>query len=198
MSEMQPAHEYALPEGYEDTRAVLMARDPHWLYLYWNIAEGTAKSFYDELGGELWDKSTPVIKVTNVSLNKRHYIRINDFSTSWYINVPDARCMYTAEIGRKISDGIFISFAASNFVETPGDNMGSPAAPLFVDFREAAKSCGELLQCGPEPFAYGRMPETASSLGFQVIDPDGLPSSSEAAGRFQSDARQAKAKPEKG
>lgn len=119
---------------YEQDCINLLVRDPHWVYVYWDISEKRKELLVHELGNEFVSKSVPALKVTNVSKNESFYVRINEFSTSWYVNVPDSNSIYVAEIGRKISDSFFISILSSNSIVTPGDSVSNESAAHFVNF----------------------------------------------------------------
>ncbi len=139
MAEIQSESTYYLPVGYDDNKIILLARDPHWLYAYWEISNEKRNRFYEELGQGLWEKSVPVLKVTNVSINSSFFVRINDFSSSWYINVADADCLYMAEIGRKL-DQFYINLASSNYISTPTDSVSHNTSARFIDYKELRKS----------------------------------------------------------
>lgn len=123
----------------DDSSIVLMTRDPHSIYAYWQVSESAKNKFLEELGRELWEKSFPVLKVTNVSRNESFFVRINEFSDNWYINVPDPNSLYVAEIGRMTAGMFFIGLASSNYVVTPGDSVSSNTASHFVDYRDLKK-----------------------------------------------------------
>jgi len=125
---------YDLPSCYNDNSITLLARDPHWLYAYWEISDERRDFFFKDLGHELWEKSVPVLKITNVSKNENTFVRINDFCSSWYINVPDTNCLYTAEIGRRVSERFFINLASSNYAATPCNNISVNNTMLFVNY----------------------------------------------------------------
>lgn len=125
-----------LPLGYDESRIMIMPRDPHWLYAYWEISGNTRADFIKEFGSEIWEKSEPVIKITNLSKNTHFYIRINDYANNWYINVPDSNCVYSAELGRNIHERFFIGFTGSNRTRTPGDCVSTNNTIFFSDYRE--------------------------------------------------------------
>lgn len=136
MSEAYMPDSHQFFSGYNDNRIVLLARDPHWLYAYWELSEENKKKFYEDFGHELWEKSLPVLKVTNVSKNERFYIRINDFSDNWYINVSDSDSLYVAEIGRMVSGQFFINLASSNYTVTPGENVSMNTSAYFINYKD--------------------------------------------------------------
>lgn len=136
MLETNAQNQYFLPPVYDDNRIVLLARDPFWLYAYWEISREKRNDFFDNFGNNLWDKSIPVLKVTNISRNDVFYVRINDFSNSWYINVSDSNNVYAAEIGRMVREQFFVSLASSNHITTPGDSISQNTTSCFADYRD--------------------------------------------------------------
>lgn len=136
MSEVHTQTSNDLPFGYSDNKIVLLPKDPNCLYAYWEISEKRKNEFIEEFGEKLWEKSIPVIKVTNVSNNTNFYIRINDFTNNWYINVPCPDSLYVAELGRKISDQFFITLASSNYVATPSVTVSQNTGAYFINYRD--------------------------------------------------------------
>lgn len=139
MSEVHTQKTYDLPFGFSDNRIVLLPKDPYWLYAYWEISDKKKTEFSDEFGSALWEKSIPVIKITNITRNTWFYIRINDSINSWYINVTDADCLYIAELGRQVSEHFFINLASSNHVYTPGMTTSSNASSYFINYKDLRK-----------------------------------------------------------
>jgi len=131
----QSDNEYPLPQKYNDNSIVLVAQNPHLLYAYWEISEDRKSEFIDCFGQELWNTSIPALKVINITKNKTSFIRINEYSTSLYIDVTDADCYYIAEVGRKISDSFFISLAQSNCVNTPSSTFSNNTTAVFTDYK---------------------------------------------------------------
>jgi hypothetical protein len=136
MSEVQTKSSYYLPSGYDDNRIVLLTRDPKSLFAYWEISSNKKDDFVKNFGYDLWEKSLPVLKVTNVSKNISFYVRIDDFSNNWYINVPDPDCLYIAEIGRRVSEQFFINLASSNYISTPNNSVSSDTSTHFINYND--------------------------------------------------------------
>lgn len=136
MSAASTQSTYQLPMGYDEDRVVLLARDPHCLYAYWEISNSRKDAFINEFGHELWKKSIPVLKVTNMSKNNVFNVKVNDHSRSWYIQVEDSNCMYTAELGRMVSDRFFISLANSNYAATPGNSISAVKTAYFINYKD--------------------------------------------------------------
>lgn len=136
MSEIRAQEPYHLPDQYEENRITLMARDPNWLYVYWEVPDERKNAFIQDFGQALWDRSVPAIKVTHVSKNESFFVRINEFSNSWYIHVPNANSVYLVEIGRKVSERFFIPLGSSNPTVTPGDNVSTNTTAYFVHYSD--------------------------------------------------------------
>lgn len=136
MAEAHTQDKSFLPLGYNDNRITLLPRDPHWLFAYWEVSEDKKSSFFQQFGETLWKNSIPVLKVTNINNSTSFYIKINDYANNWYINVPDANCIYMAELGRKVSEEFFISLASSNSASTPGNSISANTTVNFVNYNE--------------------------------------------------------------
>ena len=136
MSEVQSQSTYLLPSEYGENKIMLMTRDPHCLYAYWEISNNKINIFRKELGNEIWERSVPALKITNISKNTSFFIKINDFSNSWYINVSDSDCLYAAEIGRKLGEGLFINIASSNYIATQQEKASSSNNAYFVNYKD--------------------------------------------------------------
>ncbi|KNY24794.1 DUF4912 domain-containing protein [Pseudobacteroides cellulosolvens] len=131
---------YKLPESYGETKIVLVARDPNCLFAYWEISGIETRRFIDELGIEFWQKSSPALKVKNLSNGSNFIIVINDYANNWYIHVDNINSFYEVEYGRKISERFFIPIVSSNYVLTPSNSVSSSASCYFMDYRNFSKS----------------------------------------------------------
>lgn len=179
MSEDLSQNNQHLLTSYNNSYITLLARDPYWLYAYWEINEHAA-SMQRNMGDELWEKSVPELKVTDVGTNKSFYVRINEFSNNWYINVPNSECLYRVEIGRNISDSSFISFAASNCAATPCDNISQDITAYFVNYTDLRSGritpeSGKLIRTHGIPFESDTMislfyPDPVSGSWQQLSD----------------------------
>lgn len=139
LSKMELQSLYQLPESYGDTKIVLMAVDPHLLYTYWEIGYDKLKSFEKNIGARVLENSYSALRVTNISKNFSFFIRLNDFSTSWYINAPDSNCIYVVEIGRKLLNEFFINFATSNYITMPSVNISFNNSTCFINYKNSSQ-----------------------------------------------------------
>ncbi|HHW27465.1 MAG TPA: DUF4912 domain-containing protein [Firmicutes bacterium] len=104
----------------ESPRLVLMARDPSWLYAYWNVAHEKYQEMYKKHLDE-WGLSRPVLRLYDVTpgrVREHTDIYLNDEADNWYIRVDRPNHRLYAEIGRAFPDR-FLAFARSNEVTMP-------------------------------------------------------------------------------
>ncbi len=120
--------------SFDDSRLVLMVKDPRCLYAYWDISNDIKEKLVQEFGDNVWQKSAAALKITNVSRNSSFIINVSDAADSTYINVTNSCSLYCVELGRLNSDNSFISILKSNYVVTPTDNISSNSAAFFVDY----------------------------------------------------------------
>lgn len=127
---------YYLPLSYNDNKIALLVRDPYWLYAYWDISNEKRESFIKQFGEDSWNNSKPVLKVTNITEGQHFYIEINDFASSWYLNVNKPNCVFCAEIGRLFPNSTFVMLLTSNPVHTPQDSPSKDETAVFADYRD--------------------------------------------------------------
>jgi uncharacterized protein len=113
-----------LPYNYGETLIVLMIRDPHWLYAYWEVTEEKYKEARASLGNNL-GSAKEILRVYDTTTTpwKSFDITINPGARNWYINVPESEHSYLVDIGYLAADGTFILLARSNRVKMPLDKM---------------------------------------------------------------------------
>ncbi len=111
-----------LPKGYGDTEAVLLARDPNWMYVYWEINLKTTNQLRKDYGDDIFDKSRQVLRVyedSRTSRDRYFDIQVKFDARSWYIHVHDGGTMYHCELGLVLPDGVFVSVVKTNTVRLP-------------------------------------------------------------------------------
>jgi hypothetical protein len=122
--------EQQIPPDYNDTRMVLMVRDPYWLYTYWNVSPQTkAKFAVDGRNFEELQLVLRVYEVTNVNnfendgSNYYFDINLNHYTNNWYINVANPNRSFMVDLGYLTENGTFVTIVRSNIVTTPRDNI---------------------------------------------------------------------------
>ncbi len=125
-----PIEEPHVSQRYNETRAVLMVRDPHWAYAYWDVEDAQAARARKDTGFEQL-----VLRVQDLQPASSFDIPIQWSDCSWYIYLPSQDADYLLELGY-LASGKFRLLARSNPVHTPRESIaGDPpdeAESLFL------------------------------------------------------------------
>ncbi len=110
-----------LPDGYGESRIVLMPRDPQWAYVYWDTPH-THKEDLRRQGGERL--ALRLYDITDIDPNYQapHGMQqcdCDELAQDWYLQVPVSDRDYQAEIGYLAHDGRWLLLARSNTIHIP-------------------------------------------------------------------------------
>jgi hypothetical protein len=110
-----------LPEGYGQSRIVLMPRDPQWAYAYWDIPNDHRQHLRNQ-GGQML--ALRVYDVTDINLEYQspHSVQeypCDEMAREWYLPVPVSDRDYAIEIGYRCADGRWLLLARSATVRIP-------------------------------------------------------------------------------
>lgn len=117
-----------LPDRYDTSRLVLLARDPNWLYAYWEVSATSIDAFERTYGPRAWQSSRPVLRVYDVtgveSFNGHNAVGFVDIpiaetSDNWHIGVHHPNRSFCVDLGRILPSGTFVTILRSNIVTTP-------------------------------------------------------------------------------
>jgi hypothetical protein len=120
-----------LPYHYNNDSIVLLVRDPHWAFTYWEVTHGKLEAGMAQLGcngsGSL---TLRVYDVTDTDFNGHNAHNFRDIGVyervgSWYVNTGMPGRSFIIDLGLKAPDGRFITLARSNAVKTPPDTVSS-------------------------------------------------------------------------
>lgn len=119
-----------LPAGYNDTKIVVMVRDPYWIYAYWEVNQDKIEEI-KRMVGISWDHSKTILRIYDVTdiifdgSNAHRYfdIELIGFVNNWYINTGAPDRSYCVDIGVLTPDNRFYLVARSNVVTTPRDTV---------------------------------------------------------------------------
>lgn len=120
-----------IPDTYGRDTLRLLARDPEWLYAYWEITPQRMqqlRSRFTDLHERTWE-----IKLTNMKNGQVEHIAIFLGACNWYLHVKP-RGVYQAELGFR-DGGLFIKVLDSNPVRTPGDSISERADEEWMILR---------------------------------------------------------------
>ncbi len=120
---MPPVDSMEIPDRYNKTRIVIMARDPNWIFAYWEIS-GERFRELEKKFGENWSRCRIVLRVFDRTGGKNEFFDIDPGygTVSWYIKVSAAGT-YQVAVGIIDPDGNFMEIAISNITETPSDRI---------------------------------------------------------------------------
>ena len=127
-----PVPDYkSLPEAYGTTEAVLLPRDPNWMFIYWEITADSKAAVCKKYGQDIFEKSKQVIRVYDISGadaidpagQKFFDIPVMMDAKNWYINVKESGRIYRCEVGLVTPTGGFISLVRTNTVKLPSGHV---------------------------------------------------------------------------
>ncbi|HTS17782.1 MAG TPA: DUF4912 domain-containing protein [Verrucomicrobiae bacterium] len=117
-----------LPDSYGTGRLFLTARDPHWLYAYWDLswqqmADCRGQASDGRLLLRVYEKNhaDPIQTLT-----------LSHDSRNWYVPVNKAATSYRAELGYWQHDGHFHVVSHSRETTTPPDAVSPDTTARFV------------------------------------------------------------------
>jgi ABC-type phosphate transport system substrate-binding protein len=110
-----------LPEGYGESRIVLIPRDPQWAYAYWDVPNEHKVELRRQGGERL---ALRFYDVTDIDLNQQnpHSLQqydCDEMARDWLIPVPVSDRNYIAEIGYVTGDGRWLVLARSAPIHIP-------------------------------------------------------------------------------
>lgn len=119
-----------LPCGYNDTKIVVLVRDPYWIYTYWEISNEKIEELKKILGLE-WNYSKTILRIYDVTdiifdggnAHKYFDVQLTGLVNSWYINIGTSNRSYCVDIGVLTPDNKFYLYGRSNVVKTPRDTI---------------------------------------------------------------------------
>ena len=110
-----------LPDGYGESRIVLMPRDPQWAYAYWDVPNAHKEELRRQGGQQL---AIRIYDVTDVDINTQaaHSVQeylCDEMAREWYLPIPVSDRDYAADIGYRCTDGRWLVLARSATVSIP-------------------------------------------------------------------------------
>jgi len=110
-----------LPDGYGDSRIVLMPRDPQWAYTYWDIPKEHKEELRRQGGQQLALRIFDVTDI-NIDFQSSHSMQeypCDELAREWYLPIPVSDRDYVIEIGYRTWDGQWLRLARSASVKVP-------------------------------------------------------------------------------
>ncbi|MFH1824538.1 MAG: DUF4912 domain-containing protein [Candidatus Firestonebacteria bacterium] len=121
-----------IPERYNETKIVIMSRDPYWIYAYWDVASSDIELMRKKTGSD-FNNSKSILRVydvTNIKFNgknahKSFDLVLSGLANNWYINVGEPERSWCVELGILTPSGKFFVYARSNVITTPSDKVSN-------------------------------------------------------------------------
>jgi hypothetical protein len=138
---------YSLPSSYGQTEIVLVARDPYWIYAYWEVDGSSIESLRKKIGDEV-ERSVMVMRLYEISYvdfngtNANHWfdIDVGPFAKNWYVNLLSDNGSYCAELGLRAPNGTFYSLTRSNFITLPRASSSHRSEIIWMEVKEEEPS----------------------------------------------------------
>ncbi|MBD1825280.1 DUF4912 domain-containing protein [Cyanobacteria bacterium FACHB-DQ100] len=110
-----------LPDGYGESRIVLMPRDPQWAYTYWDIPNEHKSELRSQGGQTLVLRLADVsdLDLTHQSPHNLQQFECDELARDWYLPIPVSDRDYLVEIGYVAGDGRWLMLARSLPVRIP-------------------------------------------------------------------------------
>lgn len=177
-----PPQEPELPRYYGLDRMVLMARDPNWLYAYWEITATKQEDFAANYGPEAWAATHPVLRVydiTGIAFNGNNAhgytdIHINESTDNWYVQVEKPDRTFCVDLGRMFPDGRFITLLRSNIVTTPRASLSDRLDEEWMWIEGLYHSLGKIQFGVSSPLIVEELALRSGALPLGISSP-GLP-----------------------
>lgn len=104
---------YELPTKYGETVVRLLVQSPTRMYAYWEVNDNSTQNFRFD-----YNVCTPVLKITNLTMNYSYEVNIDPYANNYYIDVKDVNCDYKVELGRRYNNE-YMAVYESNEVTMP-------------------------------------------------------------------------------
>jgi len=118
-----------LPESYGTRQLFLAARDPHWLYAFWDFDREQLKK-YNALSAD----GHLVLRVYRGAIagEPLAQIHVHPESRNWFVPAPEAGARYVAELGYLNASRHWVSLACSGATFTPPDSLSEDLSVRFA------------------------------------------------------------------
>lgn len=136
MDRMVP--QYQFPELYSESYLVLLVRDPHCIYAYWELSPEVRKNLKQQFRGNREQHiRLRLFDFTGLEENDDSPytfcdIIVHPMADNYFIKNLEANRSYQAELGVALEEGSFLTLLKSKTVHTPR-NSTAEKSPLAAD-----------------------------------------------------------------
>ncbi len=132
--------EYGFPARYNENYLVLLVRDPHCIFSYWEFSDEQMGLVAKEFDCE-WGEVPLIMRVYDLTGlnfagdNAHSYfdIALHPLANNFYIKEVNSNHSYCADLGVVTPEGRFVTLLRSNVVQTPRDSLADGSGVLMAD-----------------------------------------------------------------
>jgi hypothetical protein len=117
-----------LPDGYGTRSLILTARDPHWLYAFWDFTNVQLR----EANKASRDGHLIIRTFTSSDQNLISETHVHPESKNWFLSVNSGARGYVAELGHYNAKGKWTSLSKSSPVHTPSTDLAEESDAEFA------------------------------------------------------------------
>lgn len=131
---------YGFPARYDENYLVILVRDPHCIFGYWEFSgeqmDLVAREFHCQWGEvplllRVYDLTG--LNFTGENEHSHFDIKLHPLANNYYINNVNSNNSYCADIGVITSQGRFVTLVRSNVVQTPRDSLADGSGAVMAD-----------------------------------------------------------------
>ncbi|AKL98339.1 DUF4912 domain-containing protein [Endomicrobium proavitum] len=118
--------DFALPSGYNDTKIVVLPKDPVCIFVYWEISSQTSLKFAEKYGAN-FDADSLAVRIYDITgvrfngnnANKYFDVKVRAQDQSRYINLGEFNRVWCVDLCYVLKNGEIVFITRSNIVEMP-------------------------------------------------------------------------------
>jgi hypothetical protein len=128
-AQSMPAAAAELPEAYGTQQLFLTARDPHWLFAYWDLTREQLKKYNSASADHHL-----ILRVYRDAFagEPLAQIHVHPESRDWFVPVPSAGARYVADLGYHDAKQKWVSVSRSGATLTPPDDLSDDTSVRFA------------------------------------------------------------------
>jgi len=129
---------HPLPLGYGLDRIVALARDPFWVFVYWELHGPGRQALQARSGQTDLAQARWLLQVRNLTNGTSDSVPVSADSYNWYLRVADG-CDYEIDLGVLATDGTFVAGVTSNRVSTPSSTLSKDVDTDWIVVEEGQR-----------------------------------------------------------
>lgn len=133
-----------IPDHYGMDRVQALVRDPHWVFVYWELKGGVLERLRFKYSGDVMAQARWVLKIDAPLAQQTQIVDIDLRTPGWYLKVAPGN-RYRVELGCFTPDGVYEPICASREVATPSVGISPVVSESWMVHREDLEN---LLQAG--------------------------------------------------